>query len=78
MRGLTESTAFVTGAGGGFGRAIAVRLAESVLGAMADQIPLGRLTDPEDIAAVAYLASDDAGFVTGPVRSVSGGLTMCG
>jgi 2-hydroxycyclohexanecarboxyl-CoA dehydrogenase len=54
-------------------------LAESVLGAMEEQIPLGRLTDPEDVAAaVAYFASDDAGFVTGQVLSVSGGLTMCG
>jgi 2-hydroxycyclohexanecarboxyl-CoA dehydrogenase len=54
-------------------------LAESILGAMADRIPLGRMTDPEDVAgAVAYLASEDAAFVTGQVLSVSGGLTMCG
>jgi 2-hydroxycyclohexanecarboxyl-CoA dehydrogenase len=54
-------------------------LAEKILGAMGDQIPLGRMTEPEDVAgAVAYFASDDAGFVTGQVLSVSGGLTMVG
>lgn len=42
-------------------------------------IPLGRLGKPEDIAAaVVYLASEEAEFVTGQVLSVSGGLTMQG
>ncbi|RJQ31669.1 MAG: glucose 1-dehydrogenase [Peptococcaceae bacterium] len=41
-------------------------------------IPWGRLGVPEDIAhAVAFLASDEAGFITGQTLSVSGGLTMC-
>jgi len=40
-------------------------------------IPFGRLGQPDDIApAVAFLASDDARFITGQVLSVSGGLTM--
>jgi NAD(P)-dependent dehydrogenase (short-subunit alcohol dehydrogenase family) len=41
------------------------------------QIPLGRLGAPGDIAAAAvYLASEDAGFVTGQVLSVNGGQLM--
>ena len=40
-------------------------------------IPLGRLGRPEEVAAaVAFLASDDAAFITGQTLSVSGGLTM--
>jgi 2-hydroxycyclohexanecarboxyl-CoA dehydrogenase len=50
-----------------------------ILEAMKRGIPLRRLAQPEDIAgAVAYLASDEAGYVTGQVLSVSGGLTMVG
>jgi 2-hydroxycyclohexanecarboxyl-CoA dehydrogenase len=40
-------------------------------------IPLGRTGQPDDIApAVAFLASDDASYITGQTLSVSGGLTM--
>lgn len=40
-------------------------------------VPLGRMGTPEDIAGlVAYLASDDAGFVTGQRISVNGGHTL--
>jgi 2-hydroxycyclohexanecarboxyl-CoA dehydrogenase len=40
-------------------------------------IPMRRLARPQDIAgAVAFLASDRAGFITGQTLSVSGGLTM--
>lgn len=42
-------------------------------------IPFRRLGEPEDMAGiVAFLASDDAAFITGQVISVSGGLTMHG
>jgi 2-hydroxycyclohexanecarboxyl-CoA dehydrogenase len=42
-------------------------------------IPLKRLGQPEDLPGiVAFLASDDAAFITGQVISVSGGLTMSG
>jgi len=41
------------------------------------QIPAGRLGKPEEIAAVvAYLASDDAAYVTGANLSINGGLHM--
>ncbi len=40
-----------------------------------DQIPLGRMGRPEDVAAaVAFLASDDASYITGHVLHVNGGL----
>ncbi len=42
-------------------------------------IPLGRLGQPDDLPGViAFLASDDAAYITGQVISVSGGLTMAG
>ncbi|SRR5258706_11588453 len=41
------------------------------------QIPVGRLGKPEEIAAlVAYIASDDAGFMTGANISINGGQHM--
>jgi 2-hydroxycyclohexanecarboxyl-CoA dehydrogenase len=49
------------------------RLLESLL----RSIPLGALGTPEDVAAaVAYLASPAAGYVTGQTLSVNGGITM--
>jgi 3-oxoacyl-[acyl-carrier protein] reductase len=45
--------------------------------ALAGQIPLGRLGQPADIAhAVAYLASPEAGYVTGQELHVNGGMFM--
>jgi len=44
---------------------------------LADQIPLRRLGEPADIAAaVLYLASPGAGYVTGETLSVNGGMYM--
>jgi 3-oxoacyl-[acyl-carrier protein] reductase len=41
------------------------------------QIPLGRVGTSEDVAgAVAFLASDDASYITGHVLSVNGGMLM--
>lgn len=54
-------------------RALADTQKEALLG----QIPLGRLGAVEDIAAaVAYLASPAAGYVTGAVLHVNGGMYM--
>jgi 3-oxoacyl-[acyl-carrier protein] reductase len=40
-------------------------------------IPLGRIGSPEDVAScVAFLASEDAGYITGHVLNVNGGMLM--
>lgn len=44
---------------------------------LSEAIPLGRLGQPQDIgAAVVYLASDEAGWVTGATLHVNGGMAM--
>ena len=41
------------------------------------QIPLGRIGSPDDIAAAAlFLASDEAGYITGQTITVDGGMVM--
>jgi 3-oxoacyl-[acyl-carrier protein] reductase len=53
------------------------RLNEAIKDKLAQAIPLGRLGQPEDVgAAVAYLASDEAGWVTGATLHVNGGMAM--
>jgi 3-oxoacyl-[acyl-carrier protein] reductase len=54
-------------------------LDEKQTAAMMTQIPLGRAGTDADIAqAVAYLASEGAGYVTGHVLDVNGGMFMGG
>lgn len=51
--------------------------AERTIAAMTRAVPMRRLGTPADIApAVAFLASQEAGYITGQTLSVSGGLTM--
>jgi len=50
---------------------------EKVLQGMEARVPLKRLGTPEEIANVyAFLASDEASYITGAVIEVSGGLTL--
>ena len=52
---------------------------QKVYEALVRAIPMKRVGQPQDIPGiVAFLASDDAAFITGQVISVSGGLTMSG
>jgi 3-oxoacyl-[acyl-carrier protein] reductase len=52
-------------------------LSEEQQTALKTQIPLGRLGSPEDIAyAVAFLASPQAGYITGTTMHVNGGMYM--
>jgi 3-oxoacyl-[acyl-carrier protein] reductase len=53
------------------------KMTEEARQTLSGQIPLGRLGVPDDVAgAVAYLASEEAAYVTGTVLNVSGGLLI--
>ena len=52
-------------------------LSEEVKKGVTERIPLGRFGQSEDIAAaVAFLASPEAGYITGQVLTVDGGMVM--
>jgi 3-oxoacyl-[acyl-carrier protein] reductase len=52
-------------------------LSDSQRSAILKEVPLGRLGQPEEIAAmVGFLASDQAAYVTGQTLSVNGGLSL--
>jgi len=84
--GLTKSVARELGsrnvtcnavAPGFIATAMTDRITAEARETLSGQIPLQRLGSPEDVAsAVAYLASEEAGYVTGTVLNVSGGLYM--
>ena len=52
-------------------------LTESTKNAALGSIPMGRMGTPENVAkAVAFLAGEDAGYITGQVLAVDGGMSM--
>jgi 2-hydroxycyclohexanecarboxyl-CoA dehydrogenase len=53
------------------------RDSERLVEALTRAVPMRRLGQPDEVAAaIAFLASEDAGYITGQTLSVSGGLTM--
>ncbi|MEM7732052.1 MAG: 3-oxoacyl-[acyl-carrier-protein] reductase [Pseudomonadota bacterium] len=86
MLGLTKSIAYEVAsrgitanavAPGMIGTAMTDKLTEEQKDKIAAQIPLARMGTPEEIAgAVLYLASEEAGYVTGTTLHVNGGMAM--
>ena len=53
------------------------QLSDKIKDALIEQIPIGRIGQAEDIAhAVCFLASDEAGYITGQTITVDGGMVM--
>ncbi len=51
------------------------RLSQADMAALAEETPLGRIGSPEEVAAaVRFLASDEASFITGEILGVTGGF----
>ena len=84
--GMTKSLAKEMGARGITVNAVApgyistdmtAALPDAAKQAMLSTIPVNRPGTPEDVAAaVAFLASEEAGYITGQVLSVDGGMGM--
>jgi 3-oxoacyl-[acyl-carrier protein] reductase len=86
MIGMSKSLAFEVASRGITVNAVAPgfittamtdKLNDDQKGAIMTQIPAGRMGNPEEIAsAVLYLASPEAGYVTGTTLHVNGGMAM--
>ncbi len=56
---------------------MAAALSDEARSKIREQIPVGRLGTPEEVAyAVSFLASEEAGYITGQVLGVNGGMMM--
>lgn len=72
-KGITVNTV----SPGYVGTAMVMAIREEIRNSIIAQVPMGRLGQPAEIAAaVAYLASDDAKYVTGANIAINGGLHM--
>ena len=50
---------------------------KEILGALDDLLPMGRLADPEEVAALAvFLCSEIAGYITGEAIGIDGGASL--
>jgi len=53
------------------------KMPENIIASMQEKVPVGRLGNPEDIAAAyLFLATDEAAYVNGATLSVDGGMTI--
>jgi NAD(P)-dependent dehydrogenase (short-subunit alcohol dehydrogenase family) len=53
------------------------QMPEEILGALNDLLPMERLADPEEVAALAaFLCSEIAGYITGEAIGVDGGASL--